>query len=508
MGIKKAEEKKGLGMKIISLLWLLVAVLVVNCFGAVNVLAWPVPDTGQTKCYNNTEEIPCPAPGEAFYGQDGSYTINPMSYTKLDAAGNKLPDDAASWMMVRDNVTGLIWENKQNRDDVQDYSNPHDADNTYYWYDSNPATNGGYPGAPRNGTDTEDFINALNAANYGGHNDWRLPTFKELDSIVNYGKIYPEVSINEIFFSNTARSNYWSSTTFAHITSYAWTVDFGWSGGGDDPWPKDDSSYYPLYVRAVRSGQTGSLDHLVNNGDGTVTDTETGLMWQQSVVETKMTWEQALSYFENLNLAGHEDWRLPTIKELQSLLDYSRFDPAINPAYFPDTDTSWHWYRSSTNVAGDGGYVWIKNFYDGSDNILDKEYTYGIRFRAVRGGQSRPLVYLVILAPQKDSVWDIGSTMPIRWEPDGLEADIKISLSRQGGMEGSFETIIETTPNDGEYDWTVTGGPSENCVIKMEQADHAANRAVEGPFVIKETDNHDDDGGGCFIRTGKMGCQW
>ena len=60
--------------------------------------ATPVPDTGQTKCYNNTVEIPCPQPGEPFYGQDAQYGPNPHSYTDL---GNGI---------VRDNVTGLEWQ--------------------------------------------------------------------------------------------------------------------------------------------------------------------------------------------------------------------------------------------------------------------------------------------------------------------------------------------------------------------------------------------------------------
>ena len=124
--------------------------------------------------------IPCPSPGQPFYGQDGNYSINPMSYTKLDGSGNALPDSAASWVMVRDNVTGLIWEMKTNKDGVKNYNDPHDADNTYTWYDSNPATNGGNVGTPGNGTDTEDFINALNNAHYGDYSDWRLPTIKEL----------------------------------------------------------------------------------------------------------------------------------------------------------------------------------------------------------------------------------------------------------------------------------------------------------------------------------------
>ncbi|MEI6261546.1 MAG: hypothetical protein WCR46_16785 [Deltaproteobacteria bacterium] len=112
--------------------------------------------------------ITCPSPGQAFYGQDANYTINPMSYTKLDASGKSLPYSATSWTMVKDNVTGLIWEMKTNKDGVINYNDPHDADNTYTWYDSNPATNGGNAGTPGNGTDTEDFIKALNDAHYGG----------------------------------------------------------------------------------------------------------------------------------------------------------------------------------------------------------------------------------------------------------------------------------------------------------------------------------------------------
>jgi hypothetical protein len=175
--------------------------------------SWPIPDTGQTKCYNDSGEIPCPALGEAFYGQDASYTINPPSYTKLDANGNDLPNDATQWVMVRDNVTGLIWEAKQAKDDTPDYANPNDADNIYTWYDSNPETNGGDAGAPGDGTDTEDFINALNAANFGGYSDWRLPNIKELSSIFDFGQVNP--SIDTAYFPDMIADYYWSSTTDA-----------------------------------------------------------------------------------------------------------------------------------------------------------------------------------------------------------------------------------------------------------------------------------------------------
>ena len=111
---------------------------------------------------------------------------------------------------------------------VQNYSDPHDADNTYTWYDSNPATNGGYAGTPGDGTDTEDFIRALNSAHFGGYSDWRLPTINELDSIVNCDIPSPGPTINAAYFPNTVSSFYWSSTTHAGYTSTAWGVYFGY----------------------------------------------------------------------------------------------------------------------------------------------------------------------------------------------------------------------------------------------------------------------------------------
>jgi len=89
------------------------------------VWAVPVPDTGQTECYDVAGKvITCPSPGQPLYGQDANYIINPMSYTKLDSSGNPLPDSAAAWSMVKDNVTGLIWEMKTNKDGFENYNDP------------------------------------------------------------------------------------------------------------------------------------------------------------------------------------------------------------------------------------------------------------------------------------------------------------------------------------------------------------------------------------------------
>jgi hypothetical protein len=344
-----------------------------------DVWAAPVSDTGMTKCYNVAGNvISCPSPGQALYGQDANYSINPMSYTKLDGSGNTLPDSTTSWVMVRDNVTGLIWEMKTNDGTI------HDKDNTYTWYDPSDPN----PGIQGNGTDTKDFIDALNSAHFGGYSDWRLPTIQELANIVNYSIPNPGPTIDAGYFPNTEKSFYWSSTTNASNTNYAWGVNF--QSGTASNIGKNGGSY----VRAIRGGQAGSLGNLVN---GTITDTSTGLMWQQAGSSDPMNWEQALAYCEELNLGGYTDWRLPTIKELLSIADYSRYNPAINTTYFPGTVSFLNWsttnsslYWSSTTDAATTYFAWGVSFYYGFNYSGNKSYENGY-VRAVRGEQAGSL---------------------------------------------------------------------------------------------------------------------
>ncbi len=227
---------------------------------------WPVPDSGQTKCYNATDNIICPESGQPFYGQDASYSINTPAYTKLAEGCIPLPDTAATWDMVRDDVTGLVWEEKHAMDDVENYSDPNDADNTYTWYDNNSETNGGNEGLPGDGTDTMDFIRAMNTAHYGGVSDWRMPTVKELQSIVDYGLSTP--SINSTYFPNTVASDYWSSTTHVYtIDGRAWSVSSYWGYVYYNNKSEDD------YVRAVSSGQCGAFSTSTTTTTGGATTT-------------------------------------------------------------------------------------------------------------------------------------------------------------------------------------------------------------------------------------------
>ena len=242
------------------------------------------PDTGQTYQYTDS------------FGEDSDYTINEQSYTKLEKGGIPLPDDATvedGWVMTKDNITGLIWEIKTDDDSI------HDKRLSCNYFEAN------------------DYIESLNNENFGNYSDWRMPTLEELSTIINFNETSP--AINKTFFPNTTSSDYWSSNTDVQNSGRVWCVDFRF--GGDDQ--KNKSSTTTCF-RAVRSDQPTSPKNMIDNGDGTITDTTTGLMWQQSTQED-MDWESVISYCESLTLGGYNDWRLPNINELKSLVDYLFF---------------------------------------------------------------------------------------------------------------------------------------------------------------------------------------
>ena len=109
----------------------------------------------------------------------------------------------------------------------------------------------------------------------------------------------------------------------------------------------------------------------VDNGDGTLTDIQTGLMWQQAD-PGELKWEEAKLYCENLVLGKYNDWRLPTMEELTTLVDYGKSSPPINLACFPEFIEGRYW--SSTYDAGDAGSVWHIGFWQGYDGTYFHQY--------------------------------------------------------------------------------------------------------------------------------------
>jgi len=137
---------------------------------------------------------------------------------------------------------------------------------------------------------------------------------------------------------------------------------------------------------------------MIDNGNGTVTDEATGMMWQQETAMF-MTWKDALSYCEKLQLAGYTDWRLPLLTELNSIIDDIDDDdiddkPAINRQYFPRAVASFYW--SSTIAASNTSYAWGVFFDTGNTYETDKNGHWFVR--AVRN------VYGVVTRAKKEQL--------------------------------------------------------------------------------------------------------
>jgi hypothetical protein len=158
-----------------------------------------------------------------------------------------------------------------------------------------------------------------------------------------------------------------------------------------------NSAEFPGQDGFYQAGQPME-DCYVDNGDGTVTDTCTGLMWQKDTAdvsgdgtitdEDRLTWHEALKYCENLNFAGYSDWRLPNVRELQSIITYGRIDPALHPPFqavkYQGGEDTWYWSSTTSihfpdyarMVDVEGGIVASYPFRKGSVTWV----------RAVRGG--------------------------------------------------------------------------------------------------------------------------
>ncbi len=306
--------------------------------------SYRIVDSNQSVCYDNAAQIACPDANGAFYGQDAQYSGNAAQYQD-NGDGT-----------ITDLVTGLMWQ-------------------------QDPGTKMTY----------DQAVAGAASFNLGGYTDWRLPTIKELYSLILFDgtdvsgcngtcAVTPFIDTRYFHFSygDTAAGERVIDSQFATSTKYVSTTmrseatmfgvnfaDGRIKGYGTGPMPGQSSSktFYVLYVRGNTAYGQNSF---VSSGNGTITDNATGLTWMQFDSGTGMNWEAALSYCEALDYGGASDWRLPNVKELQSLVDYSRSpdtsgSAAIDPLFQVTSITNeagqsdYPFYWSSTTHAGSSG---------------------------------------------------------------------------------------------------------------------------------------------------------
>jgi hypothetical protein len=294
-----------------------------------------VVDTGQSMCYNNSEEITCPKPGEPFHGQDAQY----------DGAKPAYRDNGDG--TVTDLNTGLMWQR-----------------------------------TPGDKATYAEAVAGADTFNLAGYDDWRLPMIKELYSLILFSgaDVNPRAMMGSTPFidtdyfdfdygdtSNGERiidAQYWSSTEYVSTTMNGAATVFGVNfadgrikgyprGMGPRGEPKQE------FVQYVRGNPDYGVNNFVDNGDGTITDLATGLMWVQSDSGKGMNWEDALAYAESLELAGYDDWRLPNAKELQSIVDYTRSPATTNSAAIDPV-------FSVTSITDEGGRTNYPSYWTGT----------------------------------------------------------------------------------------------------------------------------------------------
>jgi hypothetical protein len=308
-------------------------------------LSYPIVDTGQGKCYDDQAEIACPAERRSFNGQDAQYAGNtPRYHDNGDGT-------------VSDLVTGLMWQ-------------------------KDPGEKMTYSRA----------VAGASTLKLAGYKDWRLPSIKELYSLIlfdgtdpsgcpvgtcsatpfidtrYFGFQYGDTGVGE----RTIDSQFASSTKYVSTTMNGAESMFGvnFADGRIKGYPTGpmarQSSGKLFFVLYVRGNKSYGVNAFADNRDGTITDDATGLIWMQSDSGKGMTWADALAFCENSSAAGHSDWRLPSAKELQSIVDYSRSpattgSAAIDPLFNVSTITGeegksdYPFYWSSTTHAGSDG---------------------------------------------------------------------------------------------------------------------------------------------------------
>ncbi len=265
------------------------------------------------------------------HGEDADYSRHPISYTHSEDG-----------LIVIDNNTGLMWERHINWRWGKTVApkgkwRPQDV---FAYKDGEPKRRPYHEG-----------VQYCKNLSLGGYDDWRMASMKEGHTIAHYATARP--TIWQKYFSDTdpglpgygdrGKGGMWGGPLGPDHNNSGWHL--GFIDGHMMGYPR--TGYKT--TRCVRADNNGVyfLPDFVDNGDGTVTDRVTELIWLKETDGKKRAWEPSIQYCENLVFVGHSDWKLPHNKELSSLVDLRKQKPAIDTDFFPDTDyKAYYWSRT------------------------------------------------------------------------------------------------------------------------------------------------------------------
>lgn len=212
-----------------------------------------------------------------------------------------------------------------------------------------------------------DFMIEMNRSRMHGCGRWRLPNRRELFSLISHRNINPALPDNHLF-TNVFNGYYWTRTPCSRLPDQAWYVHLG--GGRVFKGMKHGS--YMVWPVCSPEQEDNDIHLRFKREDSSVLDTVTGLVWHMQADPTNgpVSWESALSAVKKLNESTkhiHLNWRLPNIRELESLMDVGFHSPALPPDHsFKDVREG---YWSSTSSVYDPAYAWVLYPRDGAVGV-------------------------------------------------------------------------------------------------------------------------------------------
>lgn len=356
-------RERRLGLRLLALLAL------ISGSAAAQTLAVRINDSGQQACFSLGQTTACDSNDwplqDATRGRDAAAAAGTLQktgagsagfdFTKVSGAGVDLPASAVlgsgrnDWVCTRDNVTGLLWRAAR----ISAVS----------------------------AAGARHAALGANAATLCNRRDWRVPETAELQGLVDYDRADP--AIDGDYFPQTAAGFQWSSEADPdHPALRQRAVNF--SGGFVNAIP----ARIAADARLVAGGE--AFAGRADNGDGTVTDPRTGLMWERcSQGQDALScagdveapdWHGALHAAADAAAQGrhgYTGWRLPNVKELAGLLDARQGRPAIDVSGFPNTPDAAYW--TATTDAKEPGMAWAVFFGNASVFAVDKSTAARVR---------------------------------------------------------------------------------------------------------------------------------